>query len=52
MNDDNRPQPTERDNRAEALNNAARHRLGTEKPEDVVKAAELYFAFLQGDESK
>lgn len=39
-----------RDNmlRIEALQNAVRHRLREETPEQVVRAAEKYFAFLQG----
>lgn len=40
------------EDRVEALNNAVRHRLSTEKPDDIVKAAEKYFKFLQGDEDK
>lgn len=35
-------------NRIEALANAVRHRLKEETPEQVVAAAERYFAFLQG----
>lgn len=35
-------------NRVEALANAVRHRLKEETPEQVVAAAEKYFAFLQG----
>lgn len=35
-------------NRVEALANAVRHRLKEETPDDVVKSAEKYFAFLQG----
>lgn len=35
-------------NRVEALANAVRHRLKDETPEQVVAAAEKYFAFLQG----
>lgn len=40
------------ENRLEALNNAVRHRLATETPEDIVKAAELYLAFLEGEKDK
>ena len=35
-------------NRVEALQNAVRHRMREETPADVVRSAELYFAFLQG----
>jgi hypothetical protein len=35
-------------NRVEALANAVRHRLKEETPEQVVKAAQQYFEFLQG----
>ena len=35
-------------NRVEALANAVRHRLKEETPDQVVEAAEKYFAFLQG----
>ena len=34
-------------NRVEALANAVRHRLKEETAEDIVKAAEKYFEFLQ-----
>ncbi len=36
-------------NRIEALANAVRHRLKEETPEDIVKSAQKYFEFLQGD---
>ena len=39
----------EQKNRVEALHNAVRHRLREELPDDVVKSAEKYFEFLQGD---
>lgn len=35
-------------NRIEALNNAVRHRLKEESPDQVVAAAQKYFEFLQG----
>ena len=35
------------ENRREALNLAVRHRLREERPEQVVKTAEKYLAFLQ-----
>jgi len=38
-------------NRVEALANAVRHRLREETPEEVVKAAEMYYRFLQGNQS-
>ena len=38
-----------RKDRTEALQNAVRHRLGTETPDDIVKAAKKYFEFLQSD---
>lgn len=38
----------ERLDRVEALNNAVRHRLKEETPDDVVKSATKYFEFLQG----
>ena len=41
----------ERLNRIEALNNAVRHRLREEKPDEVVIAAQKYFNFLQGNGS-
>lgn len=34
--------------RLEALNNAVRHRLKEESPDDVVSSARKYFDFLQG----
>ncbi len=37
--------------RLEALNNAVRHRLATETPDDVVVAAEKYLQFLVGNET-
>ena len=40
----------EKENRVEALHEAARHRLADEKASDVVSNAERYFAFLQGKE--
>lgn len=39
----------ERDDRLEALHEAARHRLAEETAEDVVKNAEAYYKFLQGE---
>lgn len=39
----------ERLNRVEALANAVRHRLKEETADDVVKSAEKYYAFLQGN---
>lgn len=39
-------------NRINALDNAVRHRLKEETPEQVVEAAKKYFEFLQGGESK
>ena len=36
-------------NRINALDNAVRHRLKEETPDQVVEAAKKYFAFLQGD---
>ena len=39
----------ERENRIEALHEAARHRLAEETAETVVANAEKYFKFLQGD---
>jgi hypothetical protein len=42
----------ERENRVEALHEAARHRLADEGATDVVANAELYFKFLQGDEAE
>ena len=38
-----------RENRLEALHEAARHRLADEKATNVVENAEKYFKFLQGD---
>ena len=38
----------ERENRVEALHEAARHRLADEKAADVVGNAQKYFEFLQG----
>lgn len=35
--------------RIEALANAVRHRLAAEDADAVVRAAEKYFAFLQGE---
>jgi hypothetical protein len=42
----------ERLNRVEALANAVRHRLREENADDVVKSAQKYFDFLQGNASK
>ena len=39
----------EHQNRIEALANAVRHRLKEESADDIVKSAEKYFEFLQGD---
>ena len=41
---------SERENRIEALHEAARHRLADETAVDVVANAERYFEFLQGKE--
>ena len=41
---------TEQQNRIEALANAVRHRLREETAEDIVKSAEKYYEFLQGDD--
>ncbi len=38
-------------NRIEALANAVRHRMKEETPEDIVKSAQKYLEFLQGDET-
>lgn len=38
-------------NRVEALANAVRHRIKEETADDVVKSAERYFKFLQGDKT-
>jgi hypothetical protein len=40
------------ENRVEALNNAVRHRLRNETPNDVVKSAQKYFDFLQGKKAE
>jgi hypothetical protein len=42
----------ERLNRVEALANAVRHRLREENADDVVKSAQKYFEFLQGNAPK
>lgn len=42
----------ERLNRVEALGNAVRHRLREENADEVVKAAQKYFEFLQGNAPK
>lgn len=42
----------EREDRIAALNEAARHRLGSEDADQIVKNAEKYFAFLQGEEKE
>ena len=39
----------EKENRTEALHEAARHRLANESADNVVTNAEKYFNFLQGD---
>ncbi len=41
----------ENQNRVEALANAVRHRLKEEKPDDIVKSAQQYFEFLQGNQA-
>ena len=41
----------ENQDRVEALANAVRHRLKEEKPNDIVKSAQKYFEFLQGNEA-
>lgn len=38
--------------RMNALDNAVRHRLKEETPEQVVQAAQKYFEFLQGQQKK
>lgn len=40
----------EHENRVEALANAVRHRLTEETADDIVKSAEKYFQFLQGNQ--
>ena len=40
----------EQQNRIEALENAVRHRLKEETADDIVKTAEKYYEFLQGDD--
>ncbi len=42
----------ERENRVEALHEAARHRLADESATDVVENAQKYFEFLQGNDDK
>ena len=42
----------EHNNRVEALQNAVRHRLREETPKDIVKSAEEYFEFLQGEKAE
>ena len=42
----------ERENRADALHEAARHRLADETAKDVVSNAEKYFEFLQDGKSE
>ena len=44
------PEKNERENRVDALHEAARHRLAKESAADVVANAEKYFKFLQGDD--
>lgn len=39
----------QKDNRLAALNEACRHRLASESADDIVKNAQKYFEFLQGD---
>ncbi len=39
----------EHDDRIEALANAVRHRLKEETADDIVKSAEKYFTFLNGE---
>lgn len=39
-------------NRIEALNNAVRHRIREENADEVVKNAQKYFEFLQGNAPK
>ena len=41
----------EHQNRMNALDNAVRHRLKEESAGDIVKSAELYYAFLKGDKA-
>ena len=36
----------------EALNNAVRHRLASESPDDIVNAAQKYYEFLKGTSEK
>ena len=38
----------EKEDRLAALNEAARHRLGNETADDIVKNAQKYFEFLRG----
>lgn len=38
--------------RQAALNEAARHRLGNESADDVVKNAQKYFEFLRGEKKE
>ena len=40
----------EQSNRVEALQNAVRHRLKEETSDDIVRSAEKYYKFLQGEE--
>lgn len=40
---------SEQDNRVDALHEACRHRLAKETADDVVKNAEKYYGFLQGE---
>lgn len=39
----------EQQNRVEALNSAVRHRIKEETADDIVKSAQKYFNFLQGE---
>lgn len=38
----------EQENRSEALGHAVRHKIGTERADEVIRSAEKYFKFLQG----
>ncbi len=42
----------EKNDRNVALNEAARHRTSSEQATDVVRNAEKYFKFLQGDKEQ
>ena len=48
MNKKEKDSPVWQQYRIEALGHAVRHRLSSETPDNIVKAAEKYLAFLQG----